>query len=55
VRSPSGESVDGDLSRLVDSDGVDVESLDGEARERLNLGHDVRIPFPETVLYRSEL
>ena len=53
--SPSRERVDGDLRRLVDTDGIDVEGSDRHARERRKLSHDVGFPLAETVLDGCEL
>jgi hypothetical protein len=55
VSRPGSAPLDGELGRLVDSDAVDVERLDGEAREDLNLGHDLGRPLSESILDRGEL
>lgn len=54
-RSPGSQSVNGDLSGLVDTDGVDIESSDGHAGESGELSHDGRVPFAQTILHGGEL
>lgn len=51
---PLRQSVNSDLGRLVDADGVYIESLNDHARKDLKLGHDTGFPFPKTVLHRCE-
>jgi hypothetical protein len=53
--SPGGHGVDGDLSRFIDTNGIEIERFDGETRELDKPLQDSRLPFPKTVLDGSEL
>lgn len=54
-RGPGSQSVDGDLCGLVDTDSVNVERGDSQARESRELGHDGGVPFAQTILHGGEL
>ena len=53
--SPSSQGVDGDLSGLVNTDGIEIESLDSEARKLDEPVQNGLLPLPKTVLDGSEL
>ena len=55
TRSPYCGSVEGDLSGLIDSNGIKVESLQRQTREMNQPVHDRWLPFSETILHGSEL
>jgi len=51
---PLRQSVNSDLGRLIDADGVYIKSLNDHARKDLKLGHDTGFPFTKTVLHGSK-
>ena len=53
--SPLCQSVNSDLCRFIDANGVYIKSLNDQARKNLKLGHDTGFPFTKTVLHRCEL
>lgn len=55
ARGPDRNGVEGNLSGLVDSDGIKVESFQRQTGEMNDFVHDGRLPFSKTVLHGSEL
>lgn len=53
--SPSSQRVDCDLSCLIDTNAVEIESLEGETCELDEPLQDMGLPFFETILHGSEL
>jgi len=52
---PLRQSVNSDLGRFIDANGVYIKSLNDHARKNLKLSHDAGFPFTKTVLHRCEL
>ena len=43
------------MSCSIDTDGIEIESLEGETRERGKPVHNNGLPFSETILHGCEL
>ena len=52
---PGSHTVYSDLSCLIDTDGVEIESFEGDTRELDEPLHDSWLPFPQTILHGGEL
>ena len=53
--SPDSHSVDCDLSSLIDTNTIEIESLEGETRRLDESLHDMGLPFSETILHGGKL
>jgi len=52
---PDSHSIDCDLSCLIDTNAIEIESLEGETGELYKPLHDMGLPFFETVLDGGKL
>ena len=53
--TPGGKSFNGNLSCLVDTDGIKIESLESETRKVDEPVHDAWLPFSKTILHGGKL
>ena len=54
-RSPGGHRVNSNLSSLIDTDGIEIESLDGKTRKLDEPIQHTLLPLSKTILHGSEL